>query len=194
MKPAKIALCGKARAGKDTVAVHLAGTYGFHTYAFGDALKDVAKRLYRDKFDADRKPRALLQTLGEHLCEYDPDIFIDATFTKIADDIRWLGAENVSRIAITDLRKQHELNRLRAEGFTVIRVTAPDELRLARAKQAGDDFSARDFEHPTEMAVDGFAVDYEVTNDGSLDDLWTQVDEIMRTLGVEPRRERRRFL
>lgn len=185
----KVALTGKLRAGKDTAAVHLVGTYGFWGYALADALKDVAKRLYPTKFNA--KPRALLQQLGEHLCKFDPDIFIDATFQKIHNDRQWL--DGITRIVITDLRKPYEYERLRAEGFTIIRVNAPLELRLQRALEAGDNFTFDDLNHPTETAVDGFDVDYEVTNDDTLDHLWDQVDEIMADMGVDPVRERPRF-
>jgi len=185
----KLALCGKLRSGKDTVAAHLCGSYGFWEYSFATALKDVAKRLYPTKFNS--KPRALLQQLGEWLCEFDPDIFIDATFQKIHNDRQWL--DGITRIVITDLRKTYEYERLRAEGFTIIRVNAPLELRLQRALEAGDNFTLDDLNHPTETAVDGFDVDYEVTNDGSLDHLWSQVDEIMADMGVEPMRERPKF-
>nr|MDF9460623.1 hypothetical protein [Bacillus pumilus] len=39
-------------------------------------------------------------------------------------------------------------------------------------------------DHPTETALDGFEVDYEIVNDGMLDDLYARLDEIMTKEGV----------
>ena len=68
---------------------------------------------------------------------------------------------------------------MNANGFTVIRVTAPDDVRIARAIKAGDNFSENDLEHVTEQAVANFEVDYEVNNAGTVEDLQAQVDAII---------------
>jgi dephospho-CoA kinase len=173
--PAKIALTGKARAGKDRVADYLRLRYDFTPLALADSLKAVAGTLYPELF-ANVKPRALLQTLGEHLCEYDAHVFINEALRR---------ANGLNRVVITDLRKPTEYESLKAAGFTVIRVSAPDEIRLARAKADGEVFDEADFAHSTEAHVDGFAVDFEIDNGGVFADTERQIDEAMAQLGVK---------
>jgi dephospho-CoA kinase len=176
----KIALTGKLRSGKDTVANHLYIKYGFTSIAFGDALKKNAHATFPwvSEFS---KPRALYQQFGQLMRQIDPDVWIKHAERAVSGAIDFnvhTGAEKVG-VVISDLRQPNEFEWARANGFTLIRVTTPDEDRLLRAKLAGDDFTESDLEHETESHIDGFAVDYEVANDGSLDDLKAQVDAIL---------------
>jgi dephospho-CoA kinase len=176
----KIALTGKLRAGKDEVAQHLYIRHGFDRGAFGDALKRNAHAVFPWISDG-TKPRALYQTYGQLMREIDPDVWIKHAERAVngAIDFRVnTGAERVG-IVLTDVRQQNEVAWCRENGFTLIRVTAPDEVRIARAIEAGDDFTVHDLAHETELAIDGFAVDYEIVNDGSVDDLKRQVDAII---------------
>jgi dephospho-CoA kinase len=179
----KLALTGKMRSGKDTAANHLYIKYGFSTVAFGDALKKNAHATFPwvSEFS---KPRALYQQFGQLMRQIEPDVWIKHAerAVKGAIDFRVnTGAERVG-VVISDVRQQNEVDWCRENGFTLIRVTAPDEDRIARAIAAGDDFTAHDLTHETEMAIDGFVVDYEVTNDGSVDDLKRKIDEIMEAI------------
>jgi dephospho-CoA kinase len=180
----KIALCGRLRSGKDTIANHLYIKYGFSQVAFGDALKRVAHETFPwvSEFS---KPRALYQSVGQLMREIDSEVWIKHAeqAVKGAIDFRVnTGAEQLG-IVLTDVRQQNEVDWCRKNGFTLIRVTAPDEDRIARAKIAGDDFNEADLEHETESHIDGFAVDAEIVNDGSIDDLKRKVDEIMEAIG-----------
>jgi dephospho-CoA kinase len=182
----KIALSGRLRSGKDTCANHLYIKYGFDRVAFGDALKRTVNEVF-PWVTGPNKPRALLQQYGQLMRQVDGDVWIKHAerAVKGAIDFRVnTGAENVG-VVITDLRQPNEYEWARANGFTIIRVTAPDEDRLFRAKLAGDDFNEADLEHETESHIDGFAVDAEIVNDGSIDDLKRRVDEILQ--GIEVR-------
>jgi dephospho-CoA kinase len=182
----KVALTGKMRSGKDTVAVHLFILRGFSRVAFGDALKRNAHAAF-PWVPNTPKPRSLYQKFGQIMRqEFDEDIWIKHTELSVRAAIDYrvniIGAEQVG-VVITDLRQPNEYEWARANGFTIIRVTAPDEDRIARAIAAGDDFTVHGLTHETELAIDGFAVDYEIVNDGSVDDLKAQVDEIMEAIG-----------
>jgi dephospho-CoA kinase len=179
----KIALCGRLRSGKDTVANHLYIHHSFNRVAFGDALKKNAHATFPwvSEFS---KPRALYQQFGQLMRQIEPDVWIKHAeqAVKGAIDFRVnTGAERVG-VVITDLRQPNEYEWAKANGFTIVRVTAPDEDRIARAKLAGDSFTEADLEHETESHIDGFAADYEIHNDGSLDDLKRKVDEIMEAI------------
>jgi dephospho-CoA kinase len=179
----KIALTGKLRSGKDTVANHLYIRHGFNRAAFGDALKKNAHATFPwvSEFS---KPRALYQSYGQLMREIDPQVWIKHAEQAVKGAIDFnvhTGAEKVG-VVISDLRQPNEYEWARANGFTVIRVTAPDEDRLFRAKLAGDDFTEADLENETESHIDGFAVDYTIENNGTVDDLKAQIDEIMEEI------------
>jgi dephospho-CoA kinase len=119
--------------------------------------------------------------------EIDPDVWIKHAERKVRGTIDFrvnTGADRIG-IVITDLRQQNEYEWARANGFTIIRVTAPDEVRIARAIRAGDDFNENDLEHVTESAIDGFEVDAVIVNKGSLEELQTKIDVIMEQIMKE---------
>jgi dephospho-CoA kinase len=180
----KIALTGKLRSGKDTVANHLYIRHSFNRVAFGDAMKKNAHATFPwvSEFS---KPRALYQAYAQLMRQIEPDVWIKHAERAVNGAIDFnvnTGAEKVG-VVITDLRQPNEYEWARANGFTIIRVTAPDEDRIARAKIAGDDFNEADLEHETESHIDGFAVDFEIINDGSVDELKRKIDEILEAIG-----------
>jgi dephospho-CoA kinase len=181
----KIALTGKLRAGKDEVAQHLYIKYGFNRIAFGDALKKEAHAVF-PWIPQNSKPRALYQNFGQLMREIEPDVWIKHAerAVKGAIDFRVnTGAEKIG-VVVTDLRQLNEYEWARTEGYTIIRVTAPDEVRIARAIKAGDSFVENDLVHSTELAIDGFDVDYTVTNEGTVEELKAQIDAIMAKLNA----------
>lgn len=175
----KIALTGKMRSGKDEIARHLWLRHGFKKLAFGDELKRIFHEL-NPWIPESPKPRAEYQRFGQEMRRiYGDDIWIkhvEYIATAIENNIRTNG------LVISDLRQPNEHDWCKRNGFVIVRVTAPDEIRLERAKQAGDIFEADDLAHETESYVDSFDVDYEIINDGSLDELYAQVDEVMREI------------
>jgi dephospho-CoA kinase len=174
IKIPKIALVGKLRSGKSTVSRYLQDNHGFTSYAFGAELKKYADEIFET--NAGDKPRALYQFFGQMCRQWDDSIWIN----KVVDNI---SADNPEDILIEDVRQPNEFEWARNNGYTIIRVTAPDEDRVARAKIAGDDFNEADLEHETESHIDSFDCDYEIHNDGSLDALKRRIDEIMEAIG-----------
>ncbi|PAD91639.1 AAA family ATPase [Shouchella clausii] len=179
----KIALIGKARAGKDSVADLLAEHYGFTKYAFGTALK----RHFHDIFgEQDGKPREGYQWFGQTMRERDPGVWVRKLFEEIDIDSQYDEMFSLAPIfpVITDARQQNEYDRCRAEGYTIIRVEADDTTRLERMRAAGDRFNIDDLAHDTETQLDAFEADFTVNNGAgvTLDDLKRQVDAIMATL------------
>jgi dephospho-CoA kinase len=180
----KIAFTAKLRAGKDTAAQHLHIRYGFDKVAFGDALKRTVNEVF-PWVTGPNKPRALLQQYGQLMRQIDCDVWIKHAERAVNGAVDYrvnTGSEQVG-VVITDVRQQNEVDWCLENGFTLIRITAPDEDRIARAIAANDDFTVRDLAHSTELAIDSFAVDYEIHNDGTVDELKRKVDEIMEAIG-----------
>lgn len=173
----KIALTGKLRSGKSEIAVHLWMRHGFeYPISFGSTLKYYAEKVFALTPKPDGKPRAMYQAFGQACRQYDPDVWVRHAAFKV-DTV--LEKRSTVGVVIEDLRQPNEYEWCRANGFIIVRVTAPDELRIARAKAAGDDFSAEDLAHETEQHIDGFAVDYEIHNDRTVEELLAKVDELV---------------
>ncbi|MDR9852919.1 adenylate kinase [Paenibacillus sp. VCA1] len=174
-----IGLIGKLRAGKDEVARYLAEIYDYTRFAFGDALKDDFHRRYPE-IPREPKPRAGYkfhgQFMREHLYE---DIWIRRCLAEVKR--QYYGSLDF-RAVITDVRQLNEAQALKSAGYTLVRVTAPDTVRIDRAIKSGDKFDYGDLMHGTETALDGFPADFTVDNGGTLDRLYAQIDEIMAYL------------
>lgn len=182
MGDVKVALTGRIRSGKSTLQGHAILAHDFQPFAFGDAMKDAAHRAFPNVARTP-KPRSLYQSFGEWARgHFGANVWVDAVERQIASYQTGRCACKPTRLLVTDLRMPHEYNWLRAQGFVIVRVTAPADVRLARAKAAGDAFSAVDLEHETERYVDGFAVDAEIVNDGTVDEMTAQFDAIVREL------------
>ena len=85
---------------------------------------------------------------------------------------------------ITDVRQPNEVARCRKDGYILIRTQSELDTRVRRAEEAGDEFDIKDLEHETERDVDSYAVDFEINNNGTLEELYASVDTIMLELGI----------
>lgn len=179
-EPIKIAITGKLRSGKDTAARYLMTDHGFDVpISFGAALKRVYHELF-PWIPADRKPREGYQKLGQLIREhFDEDVWIKHAERMVEFS---LDKRYINGVVISDLRQPNEYDWARKNGFIIVRITAPDELRIERARLAGDEFSADNLAHETERYVDGFEVDYELHNDGDYHGLFEQIDDMMRDI------------
>lgn len=174
----RICLTAKMRAGKDSVATLLSVDHGFASpIAFGHALKDAAHRIYPD-VPREPKPRALYQFMNV-MREYDPDVWIKHAQKRVDYALEQRSTKGV---VITDARQSNEIAWVRANGFTIVRVTASDDVRIARAQRSKDVFDYEDLTHPTELEIDTFDVDYELSNDGEYADLVAEVERLVVAL------------
>lgn len=176
-----VALTGALRSGKDSVAAYLTQKYGYTRFAFGDELKRDFHRRYPE-IPRTPKPRIGYQSHGQLMRQLvDEDIWV----TRCFDEIRYgrtcpVSGDDDMRVVISDLRQPNEYERCRSEGYVIIRIKAPSALRIQRAVESADTFELSALTHDTESHTDGFAVDYEVVNDGTLAELYAQVDAIMK--------------
>lgn len=181
-----IGLIGKMRSGKSTVGDYLAEKYGYTQFAFGDELKRYAHELFGEPADGS-KPRALYQTFGQACREIDPDIWVRKCLARASEPelFRSVGRGWLPPLSvITDVRQPNEYAALQSADYVLIRVEAPEALRIHRAIESGDSFALRDLTHGTETALDGYAADFTVVNDAGIPELYEQIDEIMRYLAL----------
>jgi hypothetical protein len=178
---ADIALIGRARSGKDTVAARLVAQ-GYTRVAFADPLKaallnmnpyvptgyGVTVRLQSLVADAgwdyakDNYPevRRLLQHTGQTVREIDPRFWVRAAMSTI--NVTW------SPIVVSDVRYPNEADTLREHGFRIVRIVRPDAGPLPGGASA----------HDSETALDDYPVDALVWNGGSLAELHLRADAL----------------
>jgi hypothetical protein len=181
----KIAIVGKARSGKDTVAEYAELKYSMTPFAFGGDLKRGFHETY-PHIAKEPKPVRGYQLYGQLMRYVHEDThWIDRTFEKIsyineiANNYNITGSEAAFNPIITDVRQQNEVDRCVEEGYTIVRINCPDELRLQRMQELGDNVTMEDLNFETETSMDHFDVDYQIDNVGSLNDLYEQFNTIV---------------
>ena len=174
----RIGLTGKMRSGKSTIADYLYLHHEFHwPLSFGSELKRYAHEIFPD-VPKDPKPRELYQFMNV-MRDFDPDVWIKhlAKRVQFAEDSR-----KTTGIVVTDARQQNEIDWLRAHGFVIVRVVAPEQDRLKRIEESGESVTSTTLAHVTEQDLESLDVDYRIVNDGTLDELETKVDELVARL------------
>jgi len=184
-----IALTGHKRAGKDTVGIHLASEYDFQPVRFAGKIKEICRilfgwgpaRLETDmKEEVDPKwgisPREAMQYLGDVMkSEYIGAAYPE--FDRINGNAFWARSleqqieSMTGDIVVTDMRFPDEYDMLQKHGAIFIRIIRP-------CHYSGDD-------HWSESFIDGFRVDYNLINDGTIGDLYDNVDIIMQNIAKQ---------
>ncbi len=171
----KIILCGKAGAGKDTVANQLCANHGFYRIAFGDKMKKVARELFPEEFRDGRKPRKLLQWLGtEVMRSWNPNCWTSYVMRRVGG--------RGGNIVITDGRFRNEIEMAVVHGFTPVLVYAPEKDRYSRLLMRDGEVDAATFAHKSETDLDSLDFTYVLSNSQCKGDLYKQVDELVRKL------------
>lgn len=174
-KQFKIGIIGEMRSGKDTVAKiikeltkHENKTINF---AFSEGIHVVLNMLMPEVYE-EGKPRKELQEVGQFMRQIKPDVWIDYLFNTLGYE--WANKRGYNMI-LTDVRQPNEVARLREQGYTILRVQAPVDVRVKRILEQGDAFEPSSLTHDTEKSVAFLSADYQITNDGSLEDLKDKV-------------------
>jgi hypothetical protein len=170
-----IALCGRRRSGKDTLADLLVSREGYVRVQVSSKLKRVAGLLFDldvSEFEQDTKdspmrgwgghltPRHVLQTVGEDVkSRFGQDFWMRGCLREVADALS-AGAEGV---VVSDVRFPHEASALRKAYDKECLV-----VRLLRDR----DLDKGDDQHTTETSQAGIFEDFALENEGSIEDLW----------------------
>lgn len=176
----KIALFGKIRSGKDTVGKILIEEHGFNRFAFGDGIGEIIQKYFPEAWEGG-KPRKHYQHIGQQLRVLNEDVWVNYLIrnVKMFESIRMINGYSTN-IVITDGRQLNEAKKLKEEGFLIVKITTPDDIRLERMKALGDVFSPEDLQHETELNVDMITPDVEIINDGNIEDLHVKVQKLIQ--------------
>jgi hypothetical protein len=185
-----IGLVGVKQSGKDTSADYLVEKYNFHKLAFAQPLKDICKTLFNftedqlygsQKEEIDEKwnvtPRVVYQYLGTDVFRNDiqkimPEIGTNFWIKLTIDNYHKLkNAHHNCNVVISDIRFENELNSIRKEGGIIIKITRPSNKNIDN--------------HDSEKEIINLQADYEIINDGSIQNLHQQIDIIIKDIKPE---------
>lgn len=161
MTPKIIGLAGRARSGKDTVATLFSRTH--RIVRFAQPIKDAVKALYgwsdvavetetKDTVDPywGVSPRSAMQHVAQTTRMFVAnDFFVKRLFDS------WEG----DAIVIADVRYKHEVDAIHEKGGITIKITREGTTK-----------------HDIEFTVDELETTYQLSNNGTLDDLRRQIN------------------
>jgi dephospho-CoA kinase len=155
MKPSIIGLIGLAGSGKDTAAIPLINN-GYKRQAFADNIKYIAGMLGWDGAK-DERGRKLLQDIGMAGRAYNEDVWVNCVQANSAFRFN-------QQIVITDVRFLNEAKFVKRNNGIVIRIVRPGLVTT---------------NHESELKQSEVPADYEVANDGSIEDLHIKINNIL---------------
>lgn len=164
MTALKIAFGCQARTGKDTCCEYLQKRYGGQILRFSGSLYEILHHAQEVCGFEKEKDTKFLQWIGtEWAREKDPNVWVRSTLKKIDRD---------SNTFIADLRFENEARALKMEGFILVKVLREDRP------------IDRDTAHQSEIdLLDYPGWDYTIHNNGSLEELYMEVEKIVDKLG-----------
>lgn len=201
-----IGVCGFIGCGKDTVADYLVNFHEYRRESFADSLKDSVAAVFGwdrimlegrtkesrewreqvDKWWAERldmptlTPRWVLQYWGTEVCRktFHDDIWIASLENKLR--------KSGDNIVVSDVRFPNEIKAIRNLGGKILwvkRGDLPSWYDLAIAANQGSNAAIKGMRdskiHASEWAWVGTKFDKEISNDNSIDDLYTNVKSII---------------
>lgn len=173
-----IGFCGKISSGKGTACTYLQEKYGAEIVMFSQSLRDILNRLYMDI------TRENMQKLSTVLRQE----FSQSLLAKVVSQDAQSSRANL--IVIDGIRRPKDIEYLeKLPNFILISIEADQETRWQRLVKRGqnqDDIEKTfeqfkiDEQAETEQLIDEIAkkANYIVNNNGSTDDLFSQIEKI----------------
>jgi len=168
---ARIAFGSQAGVGKDTSVDYLIRTYGGNKLAFASPLHATLVFVQKNLRLPVQKDREFLQWLGDWAKSKNPDVFVEMLLRNVS--------EEKDNVLVTDVRYPAEFRALKKEGFVLVKIE-----RKNRLGSSSEDKGVR--LHSSETSLQDAPWDYIVQNNGSVEELYSQLDQIFLLSGGVP--------
>lgn len=179
-----IGFLAKKRHGKDTIADYLVKKYDFVKESFASPIKESLKKMFlfsEDQVNGDLKevedprwkvsPRKVMQFFGTEIARNQfsqimPHIGNNFWLQHFIFRMEDLVKSGKNMIALSDVRFPNEVALVKEQGGIVIKIVRPGQ-------------TIKD-EHESERLIDEIKdYDYLIVNDGTLEDLYKKVDDLL---------------
>lgn len=177
-----LGLVGEIASGKGTTAKYLQDKYAGKTHRFSTMLRDVATRMHLEE------SRENLQKLSTAFRQYfGDDILSTAIYHDVSSDTNAL-------VVIDGIRRYPDIKQMSTlPEFRLVYIEASAENRYKRIIERGENADdknktfeefKKDHDWETEKDIVGLKskADFIINNDGSLTDLYPQIDKIINEL------------
>lgn len=155
----KIAFSGKFTSGKSTAAGMIKDEIQIayrscKIISFAGKLKEIATEL----FGMTKKDRKLLIKLGKKMREIEEDVWLNYAVRD---------SKEYGDVVIDDLRFPNEYEKLKKEGFVLVRIHVEKDVQLQRIKDLYDDWEnhVEKLNDISETALDNYQFDYCIHSD-----------------------------
>jgi len=166
----KLAFGINSGSGKDTSVDYLISKYGGRKYSFASPLYDILNYSQRILNLPLQKDRKFLQTFADFFKnEISENIFVDLCLKKI------ISLPPFENIYISDLRFENEFIALKEAGFKCIKIVRD----VDNTSRIGNGSSNHNSENSLKNFTDD-KWDFIIYNNYSVEDLYTQLDEIIK--------------
>jgi hypothetical protein len=161
----RIAFGYHSRVGKDLAVKYLMNKYpNSKELRFANKLYEVLYKTQEILGEPKTKVPYLLQNFADILKhQYGDDIFINAELKELNEDL-------FENYFVSDLRFKNEYKKLKELGFITIKIN-----RDARIIDRNQD-------HPSEKELEDQEFDYEIDNNGSIEDFYREIDAILKMI------------
>ncbi len=173
---------GDLASGKGTVCKYLKEKYGTESYRFSTMLRDILKRVYLEN---SRENMQLLSTVMRE--NFGQDIMSKVIAEDVKNDPKEI-------VAVEGIRRPTDITYLeKNSGFHLIYITADSKLRWKRlvernenpgdAKKTYEQF-LKDEQAEADRLIKslGAKAEFKITNDGTYDEFYKQMDEILKSI------------
>jgi len=179
MKKTILGITGEIASGKGTVAEYLIKEYNATSYRFSTMLRDVARRMYLEE------TRENLQKLSTIFRENFNDNLLSMVICK---DVK---ADDNNLIVIDGVRRKADIEFLKKlSGFKLVYMEADMQTRYERIIKRGENLDdnnktlkefEKDHQREAELQIKDLKnkADIIIDNNGTFEDLYKQVDEII---------------
>lgn len=181
MNNLNIALVGKAGSGKSTISNYLVKKYNFEQEKLANPIYKIAQ----EYFNMTKKDRKLLQFIGNGFRALNKDIWINHLIKRINEKKEIFRSVMFDlRFVIDDCRFENEFNILKENGFIIIGLKCPDEIRMKRLEKRDGTTQCETLNDISETEMNLFIdkCDYYINTSGSYDDNYIQLEETMEAI------------
>lgn len=192
-----IAIVGKMHAGKTTLANELVRSHGYNRVSMAGPLKALAQFAYGEIVEKDKEyetidretgdavfksGRVIYQQIGQSLKYVDRDIWLKMFINDTKD---MFDKGTAYAFVVDDVRFVFEAERLRADGWVIVKVNTPEDVRIDRAiRLMGRAPTLEELNHESEAEVDDIAPDIVMGGTVSLDRIPEQINYLIEEIGL----------